>query len=634
MPLPTSLDSASARAQGYHVRINDLWLRLVMGLDESLIRREKPQARRLDTATNPEDFVPESGLFFSINDFTGGEGLDYTHRPGADSTRYWDSRGVDVSPTTPGQPRAIRLLEALETMSGVTLAGRMDSTSDTLFVAHGDDVAVITTPTGTPSVSLEDPQSGAGAGQTVLDVAVLTDQPYAAIEGVGIRQRTGTNTWAAWSTLDADRVWAIKGRILASVDNALYEAGSVSNDLLLTADATINDVVEAGKFILVAAGHFIHALTFDESSLAITPAARTRMFANEEVVSMAFSPTGLLFIGTGEFNGTGTIGRWYRATVTDAGGVTGLTLIRQWGDCDCADDRSPMAILVTRESAYTGVNESTLGPHLWRYDITTGGRNRAQEIGGSAPITSLAVIGDRLFVSHSNTLYRESSSYVTTGWVITPLYDHHTARSKQWAQITVDVVDVTGAITRVYYSTKRAAINDPNHSSWTLAAAIEGGETSTHNIDAPLSRFLTLKIELEGTTAITPEVLSVSSKAHPSGGDLVLSLPVNVGDVVNVRGHRALKLPGLGRQIYNELYELVDESISVELLDPPLRMRGSIEEVTTPVLRVGSPGSPTMVSRVVIRGSRASTLSLLSGGSLGLFGTDVPFATNPFAEVN
>lgn len=639
MPMPTNLNVSNPRGKGYHARINDLWVRLTLGVDQPpMIRREQPQAQRLDTATNPEDFVPETGLFFSINDFTGGEGLDYAHRPNTRPDRFWDSRGVDVSPSEPGRPKSARLLRDIEAVGAFTGIGRMDHTSDTLFVADGNNVVVVTDPAAAaPTTSTEDPHAGQTATD-VLDVAVLTDQPYVALGSSGIHRRTATDTWEHWSDLAAERVWDAKGRILAAVGSELSEAAAAAGStLLLTADEDIADVVDAGSHILVGAGKYIHALTFDEETLAILPVARTQLFRNEKVTSLAHSATGLLFIGTREYNGVGAIGRWYWARVGDDGSVGDLNLIRRWGDGESTADQAPYTIIVTRESAFTAVDEQSAGPHLWRYDLTTGGRSREHELDGAGTVVSLASVAGRLFASHDSGLHRESSDYVTTGYVITPLFDHHTSRPKLWSQVTVDIVDVPDATVAIYYSTQRSAINDPDHFSWTLAATLEGGESSTHNVSTPPSRFLALKVVLntpEGDLTTTPEVLSLSSKAYPSGGDMVVTLPVNVGDVIQMRGHQAIKVPGLGRRIFAELYRMSDTSATLDLIDPPLRLRGTIEQVTTPVLRLGLGGSPTLVSEVVIRGTSGSTLSLIGSGS-GYFGSDHLFGTTPlFGQVS
>ena len=85
---------------GYDVRVDTLLLRSAVGPGrEMTIQSSDVQEAQINVKQNAEDFTSNLGRIYSRNNFTGGQGLDTAHRADGtpkDTTRFWDSKGVDV----------------------------------------------------------------------------------------------------------------------------------------------------------------------------------------------------------------------------------------------------------------------------------------------------------------------------------------------------------------------------------------------------------------------------------------------------------------------------------------------------------------------------------------------------------
>ena len=138
----------------------------------------------------------------------------------------------------------------------------------------------------------------------------------------------------------------------------------------------------------------------------------------------------------------------YVAEITNANSLYVLVnaqLIKQWGDGTTTLNQAPYKIISTRDSIYTGIVDSASKTNLWRYYLPTGGIARDVEFAESGIVEGLAVFSDRIFATVSGGgLYRESTDYVTTGYIITPLADFFTSEKKQWvgAKLNTNVVDI------------------------------------------------------------------------------------------------------------------------------------------------------------------------------------------------
>lgn len=639
--MPNTATVKNPRAYGYHVRIGSTWYRLVtLGQQVPLIQTAESQPTRVDTSANPEDFRPVSGLHYSLSDASGGEGQDFAHRPSSSPNRFWDSYNIDVSPTDPGQPSSFRLLtdivpitppewDPLPTSGRVAVLGNQTDpntptpNAPTLFIADATSIRVSTDPLApTPTFTSEE------VGP-VLDLVVHDGTVFVSVEGEGTFQRVGVNSWEKFSNLAPSRLWSVKGRLLGGDDGGLHEVreGDTSDlvrSIPSSPDYQFTSVVDGGEVVLAASHSSIHMFTVGED-LALVPDAEVRVAESEQVTTLAYSVKGVLLYGTREPNtsASGAIGRLYRASLSQRS-VSQSVLIRQWGDATSVEDSSPATIHLTRESAYTGIHEpGGRGVHLWRYDLSTTGRVREHPLSSAGRVRSIASVGDRLVASvptsPTPSVFREGTSTATSGYLISPLIDHHSAGEKSWGGLTLDIDPSPGQQVEVWYSSFPEAIHDRQHPSWRRAAQATSSSPSRERpIDIPPSRYLSLMVVLTRTSpSASPRPLfvnSITTRSSPRVMELLLSLPINISDHVNVAGRGRVIMPGVGRLVYRSLQGLEGTNQYVELLDPNERIRGTVEEVTTPVQALDSAGTPTLVCQVRIRGVRSvERLTTLTG---------------------
>ncbi|MFQ5524593.1 MAG: hypothetical protein ACE5F5_13645, partial [Acidimicrobiia bacterium] len=539
MPLPTKANVSRPEAWGYDALIefgptdaDSLYLRVAAGPGrQARFDTVDPQQKGPSTSATPEDMRPESGEIFSRSNFSGGEGLDRAHRRDSterDWTRFWDSRNIDITPARAGQAEEIKLLHSTSLLRAVDVAGIQRSAlvrlGGALYGVISDDTQVDRTadPTATtPTWTVEDPHAGQPV-EPIRDLASLGDELYAAFDTSGIHKRDAAGTWTHWSDQDAHRIWGVKGRILSAKGTTLYEAGATTTSTLLhtlASGETWNDVVDAGGAILAAASDgYIYAFVETDGVLSLKGQTRTE----GEVPTALGYAQGLVFIGTSEdTTAGGKIGRLWRAL------LIGLRLreaqvLRQWGDGTETRDRSPKRIISTREAIWTALIEDGTETHLWRYHLETGGLVRDLILGASSVAEGLAVFDDRLFVNlTSSGLYREDTTYASSGYLIGPLADFYNAAPKAWMGARLQTGSVpSGAQVVLAYSTDPAAIEDSTHSSWTniiTATNASPGDSTETPISDVQSRYLAGKLTLtpDGTNANTPSALAYAFRGLP-----------------------------------------------------------------------------------------------------------------------
>ena len=634
-PLPLASTVTQPRAHGLHARIGGVLYRLVDLADaRPFIRTAAIQPPRIDTAQNPEDIRPEVGVFFSLSEFGGGEGQAHIHRPNSSPNRFWDSRGIDTNPPLPGRPATFSLLRTSDNLRATANTNvRADYNGTSLFLVDGNDVVRCDNPLGiTPIFATENPHSGDGA-VAVLDITHYGTDVYTAMGTSGVHKRDSIGTWTSWSTLAATRVWQAKGRVLGAVAEALHEVrATTTSDLLhtLSPGNTWTGAVDAGAYVIASATDgFIYSFTLDEATGNLSIANRTRVSTFEQVTALAYHPSGLVFYGTSEPTLNGTVGRLYRAAINESGTLSFSALVRQWGDSSTTADRAVHTITPYRESIYTAVDEPDRNTHLWRYDLETTGRVRHLDAQGDGPVPVIIPIGDRLFFTRENAgLYRESTTtYQSTGYLISSLADHFTSAQKNWAAVNIDVENLEGGVVELWYSSSPDAILNPDHSSW-----IRGKRVTTPNdiLEVPISavsRYLAVQVKIQSGLSSTssPSIRSFVVRAYPGPNDIILELPVSTSDQIEIPGLRPIVAPNHGMSIYSSLRNIEGTNQSVELYSPAESIYGLVEEVATPVMALTSRGSRTLVTMVKVRGRRTgSTTTTTSTEGMGIDMMGVP----------
>jgi hypothetical protein len=631
MPMPTTATVTRTRSFGYQVRIGNRLFRLAQlaGAD-TRITTATPQPPRIDTAQNPEDIRSEAGVIFSLSDFKGGEGQAFIHRPNSTPDRFWASDGLDVAPPRPGEPASVRLLPttaSIRTNSGTNTFLAHDGAA--LYLSDDSSIYRSTNPLAAiPSFTTENP------GGDPVALATLGSHVYVALGSDGIARRDGT--WSAWSTLQATNLWAVKGRIIAASNQALYEAKAGAGSTLLhtlAAPHTWVGAIEAGEYILAAATDgTVYAFTLEEDTATLRLFSRTSVSPHAAITSISSHPSGLVFYGTCEpTSGGGCVGRFFRSGITAQGTLSFATLIRTWGDRTSTIHHHPTAITRYEESMVFGVDDSdepslAAVSHLWRYDLETTGRVRYFAAPSSGPVVSLLPHAGRLFFTHNGpvtaTLQRSSNTaFVSSGYLISPLADHFTAQVKNWAEVLVDIQQLNGGIIEIWYSPEQAAIHNPLHPSWRLARRITRDDQTDGRAISEVSRYLAIKIVLLATqdASASPFLLSFSTRSFSGPSDLILDLPINVSDELNIPFLRRLRAPRLGHRVYDTLRGIEGTNQEVSLFSPPETLYGYVEQVETPIPALTVQGSRTLVSMVRVRARRTGSISSSSTDSgLGL----------------
>ncbi|MFO7165534.1 MAG: hypothetical protein DIU75_019640 [Mycolicibacterium hassiacum] len=634
MPVPTKVNVRSRpQAFGYDAMLqygpsdNDtLYLRLAAGPGRQLqIETADPAPPRISTDENPEDMTQVSGRVFSRNNWSGGSGLDRAHRrdgTAEDYSRFWDSRNIDVSPPRPGEPAVIRLLHSVGQLSE-SASGRIAEMDGALFCAAGTAVIRIENPTGSPSEVVEDPHASQPA-VNVNDLCRLGSVLYAALGASGIHHRVG-GTWSHWSDVEAVRVWAVKRRILAATsDGRLYEARDGGDSVLLHtlgSGSAWTAVVDGGSHILAAADDgYVYAFAVGEDgSLRL---AGESEFVDEAPVGMG-AYEGIVLVGTEQRNPAGgSIGRLWRAAVSPAGLLVSRQLLREWGDTSSPINFGPRWMLVDRDEIFTVVREDNNETHLWRYMLATGGLVRDLIVPAGGDPNGLVMVADRKVITVADAgVYREEDTYAHEGWLVNPAADFYTAAEKRWVGVRL-LTDRAGlGEVLVDVSTDFEALTNPRHPTWRMvmkASFANPGTEQEHRMKGVVGRWLVSRVTLRrAADGRTPAVKSMAFRGLLTPEELIVQLPVNVSDRLELPRRKPRTVNGLGHRTWEALKRIEGQDVRLELFRPQDQIYGQVESVSTPILQTALRGSSTVYCLVTVRGRRGLPRAAMTGAGFG-----------------
>jgi len=632
--LPSSANTSHPQAFGYEADLDDLFLRFAAGPGRQLSINTSPlQAQAINTSETPEDFQQEFGQIYSRTDFSGGSGLDKAHQRNAgqfDFQKYWDSKGVDVfSGKEVGNEYKVSLLHDTDELSSTTETNLyMQELGGSIFFAVGDVLKRIDSPLDTsPSV---DTETAPSAGNNITGMAVLGTRLYLVANG-NIYVRTAEDTYSTHNSHKTfSKIWSMKGRIVASdTSGDLYEVPDSSNPTTMKTLPTgteWTDLADGGAVVLACATDgYIYSFADESSSLTL----KGQTFIEGEVPNAIDAAQGLIFYGTYQNTASGKIGRLYVAEITNANSLYVLVnaqLLKQWGDGSTTLNQAPYKIISTRDSIYTGIVDSASKTNLWRYYLPTGGIARDLEFAESGIVEGIAVFSDRIFATVSGGgLYRESTSYVTEGYVIMALADFFTSEKKQWVGAKVTCNTVSAGSVKLSTSISPEDINSPTANTWTEQVSITGGVGGEEQIvENVIGRWLAVKIDITtNDTNISPELLSFAVRGFQLVEDLIVDMPVNISDQVERPYRKAIKVTGQGELIYQALRNKEGKNVQLEIYRPQTFLRGIIENVSAPIEEISNRGSTTTYCLVRFRGSKIFTVSTASSKlGVGLLGVD------------
>jgi len=640
----TTSNINNPKRYGYDVRIDNLLLRSAVGPQRELtIQSSDVQEQQINVKQNPEDFTSNLGRIYSRNNFSGGQGLDTAHRANGtekDSTRFFDSKGVDVFHGDDTKAYHIDLLYTMET-KGLTFTTSYNdlaqTTNGNLYVSDGLVIYRSTDYGNTWSIV-----PSTNVSYTIRGMVAFGNQIFVVTGDGGTNKNLIHYDGTTWNVETLGTVFTgyftgikfVKGRLIVTGKSTtaeyLWEADPYTANFtgvfqtsiaIVTVEPThsIGTVTDAGAVILVAStdGN-IYSLKDNAGTLELKGQSR---IGDEEVHSIAASE-GIIFFGTQEQSTNN--GRLYRADLVVADDLYVLAnrqLIKEWGNGVAA---SPHAMFASRDSVYVGVRENDTDTYLWRYYLPTAGLARDLKVPGQGTVRAIKQVESKTFVLVEGTsggVYKESSTYESEGYVLMSAADFYTAEHKQFVGAETSTFTMpTNSSVELYYSTKFEALDNPNDSSFKLALTQATGVGDEEKQIAEVSRYIVGKLVLKssGSFTTTPKVKSVQFRALARPELVVAQIPINISDRVERPGRKPIKVKGLGDVLYNALRSKEGDSVTLELYDPAEIIRGVVERISYPINSNVERGSVTQYAIITVRGTRQPTISDVT--SVNVFG--------------
>ena len=275
-----------------------------------------------------------------------------------------------------------------------------------------------------------------------------------------------------------------------------------------------------------------------------------------------------------------------------------------------------------------GVQESTNETNLWRYYLPTGGfardlvvtHNGANNNAKALGIVRAGTTDSKFIIAiEGQGLYKETSTYATTGYLIMSAADFYTAESKQFVGAEISTFTLpSNTDVELQYSTKFEALDNPVDSSFKSVFVQATGTGDTEKQIAEVSRYIIGKIILNSNGTNTPKVKSVQFRALARPELVVAQIPVNISDRVERPNRKPINIKGLGETIYSTLRNKEGNSVTLELFNPAEIIRGVIENISYPIFSNAEVGSVTQYAIITVRGTRQPVVSDVS--SVHVFG--------------
>jgi hypothetical protein len=619
---------------GYDVQIDDVYLRTAISPERQMtIQSSDVQEQGINVKQNPEDFTSNLGRIYSRNNFSAGQGLDTAHRANAkpsDPNRFWDSKGIDVFHGDDEASYNIHLLHttAIEGLSFSNTNNYLARTTNgDLYVTDGTTIHQSTN----DGVTWSSVATGLTINHNFTGIAAVGDHIYlTTADGTSnseLIKYDGT-TWTEESThYDSNGgltgIWFQKGQLFISADDGVTEkvfalspfnkswsSSDLSSGEIITFEDShhVSQVIDAGAVVLVASTHG-DIYSCKEVSGTFQLKGQTNI-PFEEVHCIA-AAEGQIFFGTKEFSRN--VGRFYRADLTVADDLYILAnrqLIKEW--VIDGVDTTPKFVFVSRDSVYCGIKESGSESYLWRYYLPTAGFARDLEMGAAGFVTGISNAGGKfLIVVAGSDVYRETSTYMSTGYLILSAADFFTAENKQFvgAEISTNTL-ATNTSVELKYSTKFEDLDNPESATFTDAFEQISGTGDIEKQIAEVSRYIIGKIVLKTSDGLnTPKVKSIQFRALARPELVVARIPINISDRVERPGRKPLTVKGLGDELYKTLRQKEGDSVTLEIFEPREIIRGVVEQISYPVISNENLGSDTTYAIITVRGTRQPTLT-------------------------
>jgi hypothetical protein len=286
-------------------------------------------------------------------------------------------------------------------------------------------------------------------------------------------------------------------------------------------------------------------------------------------------------------------------------------------------------MFASRDSVYVGIRESETETYLWRYYLPTAGLARDLRIPGTGSVNGIKQVAGLFFALVQGTtggVFLETSTYESTGYLITSAADFFTAESKQFVGAEVSTFNMPdNTDVELRFSTAFQDLDSPSSTNYNLALKQTEGTGDSEKQISPVARYIIGKLVLNSSDGVsTPKVKSLQFRALARPELVVAQIPINISDRVERPNRKPIKVKGLGDTLYNELRSREGDAVTLQLFDPDEIIRGVVERVSYPVNTNAERGSVTQYAIITVRGTRqpvvleVSSQIALGVGTLGV----------------
>ncbi len=637
----TTSNITNPKRYGYDLQLDNIFLRTAVGPNRDMtIQSSDVQAgQNVNVKQNPEDFTSNLGRIYSRNKFNAGQGLDTAHRTDGESddvNRFWDSKGIDVFHGDDETSYHIHLLH--KTADVHVRGGSTQFAGTNNYMAQTTDGKMWVTDNTSVYYSTD--------GDTWTEVAAGTNNATHNFTGIAafgnklflttangttasqLIEFNGTSTWSVRTTAQTSAggltgVWFVKNRLWitgndgtaeyiweASPFNKTWSGSDLADgDSIVEVEPTheFTGIIDGGAAVLASSTDGT-VYSFKLTSGAFVNQGQTKI-PFEEVHSIE-ATEGIVFLGTKE--STTNTGRLYRTELVAADDLYVLAnrqLIKEW--VVTGIDTTPHAMFVSRDSVYMGVKEATNQVNLWRYYLPTGGLARDLQTIGNGLVYNITQNAGKFIVSVSGSdIYKEQSTFESEGYLVLSAADFFTAEQKQFVGAEVSTINMPdNTEVELLYSTKFEDLDNPESASFTSALTQLGGTGDVEKQIAEVARYIIGKVILKSTDNVnTPKVKSVQFRALARPELVVAQIPINISDRVERPGRKALRVKGLGDELYKALRAKEGNSVTLSLFEPKEIIRGVVEQISYPIQSNEVVGSDTHYAIMTVRGTRQTAL--------------------------
>lgn len=524
--LPFELSSASTAAYaattGWDVSIGGLGFNLRPSAQNPYVRAtENIRKQQIDTSGEPGEQSFTSWWSRSQSDWSNGAGINW-YEPGSDefsANRFATSHGIDV--WTPGQFSLLRSAAA----SGSAEANTVHLVSARVSGVDGYIKAFTGTATWVPSTG--SPASLTLGGTSATKPAVAGRIAYVGTDaGISVCNFTASTVSTPWTAASSTRVWWVKNRMIVAIGAALYSLGASAGAGAISASGTLiythpesnwtwTDVAEAGSAIL-ASGYVdnqsgVLAFTIENNGSGVPTLVGGSMVAKmppgELIYCMGVYLGNVLVMGTslgirvGECSPSGEVA-YGPLTVETSSPVRDVAFRDRFAYCTITGGLEDGSSGAVRIDLSTPVDPAER--RAWAWDVP---------VGTSGTCASIALVGDRVILAASNTVYEQSATaLVSSGYVTSGRIRYATTEPKAFRLSRLEVAENVGTTSLTAITPGGAEVRVISFDS-----TFSTDEDVTIQVANELThQWLQFKVTMTPTGTSSPVVTGLTIKAAPA----------------------------------------------------------------------------------------------------------------------